>query len=112
MLMRAVRLQEALQHWFEIDENSKIQRLRLDDVEWQQIRYVIQLTKPFALPGYIVSTRDTPSINQVFSTYNALFDHLDDEKAKLGRKKKTWKKELMLAIEAAVQKLKNYYNPT
>ncbi|KAI9875265.1 MAG: hypothetical protein M1823_007513, partial [Watsoniomyces obsoletus] len=45
-------------------------------------------------------------------TYNALFDHLDDEKAKLGRKKKTWKKELMPAIEAAIQKLKNYYNAT
>ncbi|KAI9881912.1 MAG: hypothetical protein M1823_006376, partial [Watsoniomyces obsoletus] len=49
---------------------------------------------------------------QVFSTYNVLFDHLDDKSTKLGRKKKTWKQELRPAIDAAMSKLREYYKAT
>ena len=113
MLMRALRLQKAIQQWFDQEkETVAVQKLILEEHEWGQIRYIIQLTKPFALLGYLVGATSGPTIHMVFTVYNKLFSHLDEEKTRLNRKKKAWKRNLLPAVEAARVKLSTYYSRT
>ena len=49
---RAIRLQKALQHWFYTKNDVCITSLALNDQEWQQLQFIVQLIKPFALHGY------------------------------------------------------------
>ena len=53
--MRAICLQKALQHWFHTKDNVCITSLAFHDQEWQQVQYIVQLIKPLALHGYIIS---------------------------------------------------------
>ena len=51
-------------------------------------------------------------IYQIFSIYNSLFDNLNKTKNRLRRKRVSWKKKLMSAIEVANAKLRDYYSKT
>ena len=54
MLMRAIRIQKVLQHWFHTKDNVCITNIALHDQEWQQVQYIVQLIKCFALHGYTI----------------------------------------------------------
>ena len=110
--MRAICLQKALQHWFHTKEDVCITSLALHNQEWQQMHYIVQLIKPFALHGYIIGVRESPTIQHVFLTYNELFGHLDNKRAWLRRKRKAWKRDFFPAIDAAREKLCTYYDAT
>ena len=55
ILMRAIQLQKTLQHWIHIKKNICITSLAFHDQEWQQVQYIVQLTKLFALYDYTIS---------------------------------------------------------
>ncbi len=78
MLLRFLRLKEPITEWLEAVDFVTIQGLTIDDEEWIQIRYVIQLTKPFALFGLTIGYCSL-TLHKVFNTYNQIFDHLNDE---------------------------------
>lgn len=71
-----------------------------------------QLAKPFALFGLTVGGSTTPAIQKVFATYNNIFDYLDEEKRRLEKKRKPWKRDLLNAVEAGREKLKKYSGDT
>ena len=54
MLIRAILLQKALQHWFHTKDDVCITSLALHDQKWQQVHYIVQLIKLFALHGYTI----------------------------------------------------------
>ena len=110
--MRAICLQKALQHWFYTKDNVCITSFAFHDQEWQQVQYIVQLIKSFALHGYTIGVRESPTIQHVFLTYNELFGHLDNEHAWLRRKRKALKSDLLPAIDAAREKLCTYYGAT
>ena len=89
MLIRFVRLEVPITRWMEDKEDAvDISDLVLEPEEWTQIKYIIQLTKRFALHGYTMSNSEFPTMQHVFVAYNALFDHLDAETTWLNRKTK------------------------
>ncbi|KAI9778380.1 MAG: hypothetical protein M1816_004119 [Peltula sp. TS41687] len=113
MLIRFVRLEGPVTRWMEDEEDAAdIIDLALEPEEWTQIKYIIQLTKPFALHGYTMGNSEFPTVQHVFVAYNALFDHLDAETTRLNKKTKAWKRELLPAIQAAKDKLAQYYSQT
>ena len=73
------------------------------------MHYIVQLIKLFALHGYTIGIRESPTIQHVFPTYNELFGHLNNERAWLRRKRKAWKGDLLPVIDAAREKLCTYY---
>lgn len=84
----------------------------MEEEEWQQIKYIAQLAKPFALYGLTVGGSTTPTIQKVFNTYNSIFDHLDEKKRRLEKKRTPWKRGLLDAVEAGRSKLQKYYGET
>ena len=54
MLIRVICLQKVLQPWFHTKDNVCITSLALHNQEWQQVHYIVQLIKPFALHGYTI----------------------------------------------------------
>ena len=105
-------MQKALQHLFHTKDDVRITSLALHDQEWQQVQYIVQLIKFFILHGYTIGVQESPTIQHMFLTYNELFGHLDNEHAWLRRKRKAWKKDLLLAIDAARKKLCTYNSVT
>ena len=51
-------------------------------------------------------------IHQVFEIYNKLFDHMEQARMRLARKRVSWKVELLDGIDSAKEKLKQYYFKT
>ena len=47
MLIRAISLQMALQHWFNTKNDVHTTSLAFHDQEWQQVQYIVQLIKLF-----------------------------------------------------------------
>jgi hypothetical protein len=113
MLVRFVRLEKPIGEWMEhCEDSADVNDLALDEDEWTQVKYIIQLTKPFALYGYTLGACSSPTVQHVFSAYNDIFDHLDEEKKRLGKKRRAWKKQLLPALQAAQEKLTQYYSRT
>ena len=65
MLLRFLRLKEPIMAWLEDATLMTIQDLIIEEEEWIQIRYVVQLTKPFALFGLTIGYC-SPTIHKVF----------------------------------------------
>ena len=112
MLARAIRLRHALHAWFNIYDNVTTQALALSSEEWDQLRYIISLIKPFAMWTEIYSFSSTCTIHTAWGVYESLFNHLEDEGKKLRHKKLLWKYALLLAIDAATTTLTKYYSRT
>ena len=109
MLIRALKLRQALNRYH---DKHEAEYLRLLDVEWSQIEYLIDLTKLFCVFTKIIGQSKQLTIHQVFEIYNKLFDHLDQARARLSRKRVSWKRALLNGIEAAATKLRQYYSKT
>jgi hypothetical protein len=86
--------------------------LLLDNDEWSQIEYLIDLLKSFCLFIKTLSSTRTFTINMIFKIYNRLFEHLKKTFHRLSRKRISWKKNLLKAIKTTQEKLTKYYNQT
>jgi hypothetical protein len=80
--------------------------------EWRQIEYLLWITRPFFKFTTILSKTKDVTVHTVFEIYNSLFDHLDDSISQLRRKKISWKKLMLTALEASRNKLSVYYTKT
>lgn len=108
MLIRIYTLQEAVNLY----TANYCPHLSLSKDEWDQIKYLITLLRPFQFYTSFISTTRSPTIHRVFEIYNILLEHFEKAKKKLGRKKKDWKSLLYQGLEAAENKLKDYYERT
>jgi hypothetical protein len=80
--------------------------------EVQQVKYLIDLVKPFCRFTKAISRTKTPTIQLVFLIYNKLINHLNEAKKKLVKKRTPWKEALRSGIQLAKDKLKLYYGKT
>ena len=109
MLRRAKRLQSIFNPFCE--EYDRMD-LMLDDEEWRQIDYLLWITQPFfEFTNELSKTKDVTT-HHIFKIYNKLFEHLELAISQLQRKKATWKKKMLEALQAAQQKLRDYYSET
>lgn len=117
MILRAMRLRVPLKSWLEAQmvKEPDLDRLTLSNTDWKKLNYLIILLRPFAeFTNLLGSTRDC-TINHTWNVYNSLFDHLESVSKKLLAKNQTsnpWIPEFTLAINAGLEKLKDYYTRT
>ena len=109
MLIRAYVFREDLNKFF---HDYHDQYFQLTSKEWNHVEYFIEIVKSFCVYTKILSTTIIFIIHQIFNIYNSLFDHLDKTKARLRKKKVSWKKKLIVAIDFVDEKLREYYNKT
>lgn len=109
MLRRAKRLRS-----FFVSFCSEYDRteLVLDDEEWRQIDYLLWITQPFFEFTIELSKTKDATTHHVFKIYNKLFEHLEQSTTQLQKKKVAWKRKMLYALEAAQQKLRDYYSET
>lgn len=109
MLRRAKRLQSFFQPF--CDEYERPDMV-LDDEEWRQVDYLLYITQPFFdFTVELSKTRDATT-HHVFLIYNKLFEHLELSITQLTRKRITWKRQMLQALQAARKKLDEYYSET
>lgn len=87
-------------------------QFKISDVEWRQIDYLLQLTKPFfQFTMALMKTKDV-TIHSVFLVYRKLLEHIEKSTQSLNKKKTPWKRAMYDALLAAKQKLRDYYDKT
>jgi hypothetical protein len=109
MLGRAKRLQETFQAYCTTHGYIHFQ---LDKEEWRQIDYLLCITEPFFKFTTALSKSKDITIHLIFGVYNKLFNHLENSEAQLLRKRLPWKKSMLRALQAAREKLSEYYTAT
>ncbi len=113
MCVRCLRLQEAIdEYWGTVSRRRAVRDLKLSAVEWKKVEYLVELMKPYAMHGVLLGASVRPTIGLVWEKYMSLFDHIDREKAVLGRKQQQWKTQLVPALDAARKKLDDYFQKT
>src|SRR5215207_2907009 len=87
MLQRACRKRHIIKEWLKHPKNVNLQYLYPTSDEWKQVEYVITILHPFHKYTYLLSNTSDTTIDLAWSIYNNLFDHLEDIKQKLERKR-------------------------
>jgi hypothetical protein len=109
-ISRLVRLREHINPFL---LKHGLEDLVLSPREWSHVEYIIDLTKPFGYATKVIGATKRTTINCVLPIYNNLLDHLDDAKARLRRKRNIhWKSRLANGVQAAHDKLTQYYGNT
>jgi hypothetical protein len=109
MLRRAKRLRSFFQPFC---EEYDCEEMLLDNQEWRQIDYLLQITRPFFDYTTELSKTKEVTTHLVFKLYNALFDHFFEAEALLKRKRVPWKSDMLKALTAGRLKLDEYYSQT
>lgn len=86
--------------------------LKLRDVEWRQVEYIIQLTRPFAMWTESLSSSSGPTAFVVFNAYNQVLGLLEAAMKKTRRKEAAWKQDIHTGLQHAYEKLQKYYSQT
>ena len=89
-----------------------VKYLRLNDDEWSQIEYLIELLKSFCFYIKILNIIKKFIIQSMYKIYNRLFEHLKRVDNKFSRKKVSWKQTLKNELKATHAKLQKYYEQT
>jgi hypothetical protein len=112
MLIRAVRLQDTITKF--CSEYFPAQPFSLIDQEWKQIKYLIDILRPFNFFTQTVSKTKGITLPYVLSIYDELFERLSESRRRLLVKVSscTWVKPLIQGISAAENKLDDYYHKT
>jgi hypothetical protein len=110
MLKRARKLKPFIDQLFDSGAASTLEYL--EPTEWRQVDYLIELLQPFAKYTAAISATNGPTVHQVLDVYNDLFDHLDEQEAKLARKRLPWKVKMYTGLGEAKVKLTEYYSQT
>ncbi|KAF4219054.1 hypothetical protein CNMCM5878_003909 [Aspergillus fumigatiaffinis] len=109
MLRRARKLRDYFDRYCKDHDYTQF---KISDVEWRQIDYLLQLTKPFfQFTMALMKTRDV-TIHSVFLVYRKLLEHIESSTQSLSRKTTPWKRAMYDALLAAKQKLRDYYDKT
>jgi viroplasmin and RNaseH domain-containing protein len=109
MLIKAFTLKKILQKYH---DKHEAKYLRLIETKWSQVKYFINLTKLFCIFIKTINQSKYFIIHQVFDIYDKLFDHLNQTRNKLSRKKLSWKKIMLEDLIATNTKFRQYYAKT
>jgi len=111
MLIQTLLLQDAINKWIDDYDSSKLKLLKLSNVKWKHIEYLITLLYSFYRYIKTLSTTSGCTVHQVWQIYNNLFQHLENQ-YKEAEYEIEWKKSLTTAIEVAKKKFSIYYEQT
>lgn len=90
---------------------EKLQELYLTPDEWKQVQYVIVILFPFWQYTQAISISRDISIHLAWQIYNKLFQHLES-RSREAERERTWKEPLVNALQAAKDRLSDYYSQT
>ena len=79
MLIQALLLQDAMNKWVDDCDSSKLKLLKLSNVEWKHIEYLITLLYSFYRYTKALSATSGCIVHQVWQIYNNLFQHLENQ---------------------------------
>ncbi len=106
MLIKTFTLKKILKRYH---NKHEAKFLRLTNSKWSQVKYLINLIKLFCVFIKSIDQFKYFIIHQVFDIYDKLFNHLDQARSKLSRKKMIWKKIMLKDLIATKVKLRQYY---
>lgn len=117
MLQRAWEMQIAIEKWLDHPMNqTRYQKLQVNAEEWNHIKMLLAILKPFSQITTAIGRTLTPTIHEPFRLYNYLFDKLEEsEKIYSGASRRSQgqgRNNVANAIQAARQKLSGYYGQT
>jgi hypothetical protein len=112
MLRRGRKLKPYVNLFFNQEQFTSTELESLTDAEWRQVDYLTELLQPFAKYTAAIGATNGPTVHQVLDVYNDLFDHFDEQEAKLVRKRVPWKVSMCTGLSEAKKKLSEYYSQT
>ena len=86
--------------------------LQLSQVKVKQIKYLIDLTKPFCAFTQAIGRTTQPTVQLVFPIYNKLLNYLETAQKQLGFKRALQKAALRSSLQLVEEKLLKYYSKT
>src|SRR5688572_9807121 len=107
-LERAYRLHTYTAEW--LGKYPEYAMLQTTNNEWRAIEYLMEILEPFRYYTLWMSKQRNVTIHLVIRIYNDLFDHFDKILKVLKNKRTSWKIECYKAVEAARNKLREYYS--
>ncbi len=110
MLLRAYTLRASLREFVHNELDRKIKILVLDNREWEQIRYLLTLLKPFKDWTTALSKTAGVTITKTWYVYSRLLAHVDENRTRMSLKAIKWKQDVGIALNACQDKLKQYYD--
>ena len=115
MISRAVYLWAAIDQFIDdAEEREKVlKRYELSPVEWNMSELLLTILMPFKQASQILQQTTRPSIDEVFYTYEFLFNKIDQLKATFNlpeNQDKDWVQTLHIAVKAMSKKLVKHYN--
>jgi hypothetical protein len=86
MLQRAIYLRKAIDKFIVESqlEHVDLSHLRLSPLEWEQVEVLITILDPFKQASINVQKPASPRIDDVFWTYERLFNRIDKLRSTLG----------------------------
>ena len=116
MMSQAVYLRKAIDQFIDdADDNEHLYLYKLSSDEWNMCEILITILMPFKQASQTLQQGTRPSIDEVFYTYESLFNKIDQLKATfmLPRYlKKDWVNALHVAVDAMSAKLGKHYDHT
>jgi len=109
MLERAVYLKEAIQSF--VRSEGELAEHELSDQEWVFAEFLMHFLEPFNRTTNLLQGAKRPTLQQVFITYERLFNQLDNVKAIFEKLDKVpeWFEEVKYGITEMWNLLKKYY---
>jgi len=114
MLSRALYLRKAIDH-FVLDDDDELQHLWLQENEWQMCELLVTILLPFKKASHTLQTTSRPAIDEVFWTYEMLFNKIDKLKSTFNLpqyKDEEWAQDVHEAVDHMALKLWKHYDLT
>jgi hypothetical protein len=117
MLSRACYLRKAIDHFVLDDDDPKhsLSRYKLTEREWEMCELIVTILLPFKKAGTLLQSASRPAIDEVFWTYESLFNKIDMLKETFSLPEyegKRWVEVLHDAVDKMVAKLHKHYDKT
>lgn len=109
MLLRALTLRSILADWIDGERNKKLHVLQLSSRQWQQVKYLLALLKPFKKWTESLSVTKGVTIHLASHVYHRVLGHLLRLENRFALKDFEGKTELCAAMERGREKLAQYF---
>ena len=96
-----------------MDNAAELYQFDLSKGEWDQCEILLKVLHPFKVASVKLQSTSRPRIDQVFWTYENLFNSIDKLETFLNRQRRhPWARNLVPAVEAMRMRLSTYYAKT
>jgi vacuolar-type H+-ATPase subunit D/Vma8 len=107
MLKRVFFLRDVIQIW--LDDQSRMQMLKIKNVKWDQISFILDMLKSFQKITKTLRSSNQLLIHKAWIVYNAFHQHLKKYEEDLIKNARDSSFNLRLTVQTAQKKLTKYY---